>query len=58
MNAKTIRWLVALGFDKSTTHRVSCSQCEALVINQTPCHEHGCPNARRARNAAGAKGAQ
>ena len=37
------------GFDKSTTldgsyARVGCSQCEALVINGTACHEHGCPN--------------
>lgn len=23
---------------------VSCSQCEALVINGVACHEHGCPN--------------
>jgi len=24
--------------------RVSCSQCEALVICGVPCHETGCPN--------------
>jgi len=27
--------------------RVRCSQCEALVINGTPCHENGCPNRPR-----------
>lgn len=43
--------LQALGFDNSkvvpfTSHwRVSCSQCEAVVINGTPTHETGCPNA-------------
>lgn len=26
--------------------RVKCSQCEALVINGTACHEPGCLNAR------------
>lgn len=26
---------------------VGCSQCEALCINGVPCHEHGCPNAKR-----------
>lgn len=36
-----------LGFDLSTGARVRCSQCEALVINGTPAHEHGCPNATR-----------
>lgn len=40
-----------LGFDLSTwnladrAHRVACSQCAALVINGTPTHETGCPNA-------------
>lgn len=40
------------GFDRSRTSpdspshvRVGCSQCQALVINGTPCHETGCPNA-------------
>ena len=23
---------------------VKCSQCEAVVINGVPYHEHGCPN--------------
>lgn len=35
-------------FDKSTkTGRyinIGCSQCAALVINNIPAHEHGCPN--------------
>lgn len=39
-----------LGFDRSKhipftkQYRIACSQCEALVINGTPCHELGCPN--------------
>lgn len=44
--------LHALGFDASahTFGRknllsVACSQCDALVINGTPTHEHGCPHA-------------
>ena len=38
------------GFDQSRyipftkQYRVTCSQCEALVINGTPTHERGCPN--------------
>lgn len=41
-----------LGFDRSCEledggFRVCCSQCEALVINGVPCHEHGCPNRAR-----------
>ncbi len=41
-----------LGFDLSynilftSQYRVLCSQCEALVINGVPTHEHGCTNAR------------
>ena len=40
----------ALGFDRSRhipfsrQYAIRCSQCEALVINGTPTHEHGCPN--------------
>lgn len=41
----------AQGFD-ATVHipftkqyRVRCTQCEALVINGVPTHEHRCPNA-------------
>lgn len=41
-----------LGFDRSYRigtgrYEVKCSQCEALVINGTPCHERGCPNSRK-----------
>jgi hypothetical protein len=43
--------LRALGFDWSRILRtnpplyaVRCSQCEAMTINGTPCHEGGCPN--------------
>lgn len=38
------------GFDQSYydkdsgAYRVKCSQCEALCINGTATHEHGCPN--------------
>lgn len=45
--------LRARGFDRSehnpATHisRVSCSHCEALVINGVSTHETGCPNAMR-----------
>ena len=44
--------LIALGFDLSKhvpftkQFNVGCSQCAALVINGTPCHETGCPNTR------------
>ena len=40
-----------LGFDQSKRvpftkqYRIRCSCCEALVINNTPTHERGCPNA-------------
>lgn len=42
--------LQARGFDQSRTGshgevHVRCSQCEALVVNGTPTHERGCPNA-------------
>lgn len=39
-----------MGFDLTEYNRstgyyhVRCSQCEACVINGTPCHETGCPN--------------
>ncbi len=38
------------GFDESytipftKTYKVKCSCCEALAINNVPCHETGCPN--------------
>lgn len=41
---------IAQGFDNSRESengesiRIKCSQCEALVINGIPTHEHGCPN--------------
>jgi len=46
------RWLRRRGFDltrscKDGTVRVRCSQCQALCINGTACHERGCPGARR-----------
>lgn len=40
-----------LGFDESyhiaftRTYKIQCGQCEALVINGIPTHEHGCSNA-------------
>lgn len=41
--------LEARGFDRSRRSgkylHVGCSQCEALVISGTPCHEQGCPHA-------------
>ena len=45
-----LRKLQQRGFDKArhvpftSTFRVGCSQCEALVINGVACHETGCPN--------------
>ena len=34
-------------YDRSTGYySPRCSQCEALVINGTACHERGCPNGR------------
>lgn len=42
--------LQAQGFDLSKrngkSYSIGCSQCAALVINGTPCHETGCPNVR------------
>lgn len=32
---------------------IKCSRCEILVINNTPCHETGCPNARKGYYKAG-----
>ena len=45
----TVENLKAAGFDKSKRTkagelRLGCSQCTAVAINSTPCHEHGCPN--------------
>lgn len=52
----TLEELKELGFDLSSREKleeetyihVGCSQCEAVFINGVPCHEHGCPNRRRA----------
>lgn len=43
--------LIARGFDDSYSKdtisiNVVCSQCDAMVINGTACHETGCPNTR------------
>ena len=44
-----------LGFDLSQhipftkAFHVKCSQCNAAAINNTPCHETGCPNIARER---------
>ena len=27
--------------------RINCDQCQAVSINGVPCHEQGCPNARK-----------
>jgi hypothetical protein len=47
----TLEQLEALGFDQSTPAKVGsgylsvkCSRCVALVVNDTPIHERGCPN--------------
>lgn len=35
-------------YDRETKHyRPQCSQCQALVINNTACHEQGCPKNHR-----------
>lgn len=45
-----LKELRTLGFDESynipfsNRYRVLCSQCQAMVINNIPCHETGCPN--------------
>ena len=45
--------LIDRGFDRSehipftSSWRIRCSQCEALVINGIPAHERGCPNEPR-----------
>lgn len=53
MKQPTVEHLQQLGFDLTDMQitrsegaylRVRCSQCEAVVINGTPCHEVGCPN--------------
>jgi len=50
MSKSILEGLLSLGFDKSTysevtkTWHVQCSQCDSMVVNGVPCHEHGCPN--------------
>ena len=44
VSRKTIRYWAERGFGVRPDGRVSCTQCEALVINGVPCHETGCPN--------------
>jgi hypothetical protein len=49
VRSKGTKYRETLGFDKSYhlgrgVWKISCSQCEALVINGTPTHETGCPN--------------
>ena len=29
------------------SYRCHCDQCNMLVINNTPCHETGCPNTNK-----------
>lgn len=51
----TVAALKALGFDKSERDpedgglHLGCSQCQAVAINGTPCHETGCPNKGEAK---------
>lgn len=47
----TLEELIAQGFECSESGgdgqiSVRCNSCEALVINGTPCHERGCPEAK------------
>jgi len=48
--AKTAARLRRQGFDLTTSEtpyvRPGCSQCDAVCINGTACHETGCPNSR------------
>jgi len=47
--------LRAAGFDttewirEERYWRVGCSECQAIVVNGTACHEHNCPNQRNRR---------
>jgi hypothetical protein len=34
-------------FKMIKTYKITCNQCDILVINNTPCHETGCPNAKK-----------
>lgn len=53
MKFSKVKKLRAQGFDLSkyegaSRWLVACSQCEAACIDGIACHEHGCPNGRRA----------
>jgi hypothetical protein len=49
----TLEILKQQGFDLSYREdeyiHVQCSQCEALVIQGTACHETGCPNKKEVK---------
>ena len=45
MKRQLVNRLKALGFTIDNG-RVSCDQCEVVVIQGYPTHETGCPNAR------------
>lgn len=49
MTKKQVQKLISAGFDKTRSDRVRCSLCEALVIQNTATHEHGCPNQKKLR---------
>lgn len=49
---RTLAFFKRHGFDQTYRtedghYRVVCGQCEALVINDQPCHERGCPNEKK-----------
>ena len=39
----------------TSQYRVRCDRCEALVVNGTPTHERGCPNATHECNGCNAR---
>jgi|SRR5580765_5359759 len=53
MSAQLVAHLERRGFDRSIDDEddggvfAACSQCQAMVINGTACHERGCPNETR-----------
>jgi hypothetical protein len=56
MRYSRLQRLKDAGFDLSTVvpfarqWHVQCSQCDAVVVNGTPTHEHGCPHIVRGGN--------
>lgn len=40
---KTKRDLIKVAI-KRKWRKITCDQCDVLVINNVVCHEHGCPN--------------